>query len=236
VNVVVEYHQPAFELLHELHHDEIRKALLTEPVSLRAEFLRAKLPSNSVLEPAQLWPIARELLDYIDEAMRQVLSKRSVFFWFHLYRRIGLALHPMHEDLTDERTLFLVRNIVDLAIQRHGDLHCPSELQLSSTLNPKLILGGYCYRGAKHVAPRKPSKFAREFSSGVKSNPQWVIRSFSAEDFIKIYGVEGLAYQYWRVTALMRTVGKGAKVSITVIAHVPLSVVTLGWGAGYLRG
>jgi hypothetical protein len=78
-----------------------------------------------------------------------------------------------------------------------------------------LVLGGYFYLGAKHVAPKKPSKFAREFSSGIKSNSQWVIRSFNADDFIKIYNVEGLAYQYWRVTALMRTVGKGAKITIT---------------------
>jgi len=28
----------------------------------------------------------------------------------------------------------------------------------------------------------------------------------------------------------------GFAVSVYVIAHVPLSVVTLGWGAGYLRG
>jgi hypothetical protein len=82
VNVVVEYHQPAFQLLHQLHHDKIRTALLTEPASLRAEFLLAKLPSNVVLEPPRVWPVARELLGHIDGAMRQVLSKRSPFFCF----------------------------------------------------------------------------------------------------------------------------------------------------------
>ncbi|NQV83293.1 MAG: hypothetical protein HQ494_05680 [Rhodospirillales bacterium] len=32
---------------------------------------------------------------------------------------------------------------------------------------------------------------------------------FSDEDFLGIYQVEGLAYQYWRTTALMRSLGKG---------------------------
>ena len=48
--------------------------------------------------------------------MKSVLGKRSVAFWFHLYRRIGAFLHPHHEDRTDDRTTALVRQIVEAAI------------------------------------------------------------------------------------------------------------------------
>jgi hypothetical protein len=41
-----------------------------------------------------------------------------------------------------------------------------------------------------------------------------VIRDFSKRDFIDIYAIEGAAYQYWRLTALLRSLGKGAKIIV----------------------
>jgi hypothetical protein len=42
-----------------------------------------------------------------------------------------------------------------------------------------------------------------------------VIEDFAPDDFINLYLVEGLAYQYWRATAMMRTLGKGWRLTIT---------------------
>jgi hypothetical protein len=42
-----------------------------------------------------------------------------------------------------------------------------------------------------------------------------VIEDFAPDDFINLYLVEGLAYQYWRATAMMRTLGKGGRLTIT---------------------
>ena len=39
-----------------------------------------------------------------------------------------------------------------------------------------------------------------------------MIGEFSADDFIGLHLIEGLAYQYWRASALLRSIGKGCEV------------------------
>ena len=39
-----------------------------------------------------------------------------------------------------------------------------------------------------------------------------MIGEISADDFISLHLIEGLAYQYWRASALLRSIGKGFEV------------------------
>ncbi len=138
-----------------------------------------------------------------------------MFFWLHVYRRFGVGLYPLHEDKTDPRTVGLVRQLVELAITKYGRVSDAREIVLSSRVNPDHILGGLMRAGVKHMAESQPSRTYREFAKAVKERPQWVIRDFAEEDFLDIYRVEGFAYQYWRVTALLRALGKGSRIKIT---------------------
>ena len=214
MQVQLEYYQPVFNLLHERLTDRIRIALLKEPADFRAQYLLQHLPIERELPPETAWPVARKLLDALEARIKPVLSLHSIFFWLHIYRRVDVALNPEHEDRTDQRTLWLVRQIVELAITKYGRATDANEFVLSSRVKPDLILGGFMRAGIKTAAPSRPNKTYRNFANLLRSHPQWVIKDFSEDDFVNIYSVEGLAYQYWRVTALLRSLGKGARLII----------------------
>jgi len=139
--------------------------------------------------------------------MAQILRRHSVFFWLHLYRRIGVGLSPEHGGKTDANTVGLVRQIVELAISKHGDKTRKDDLAPVSKVHFKDILGGHCQRlWQRWLGPVDAlGKFRR-----LAATRQWVITQFEIRDFIDAYLVEGYAYEYWRVTALMRAVGKGS--------------------------
>jgi len=215
MNFVLEYYQPAFVLLLQRVQDRANEALHTDPIAVRATFLTRHLPINEEVSAESAWPIARQLLDALEAKMAGILENHSVFFWFHIYRRIGVFLSPLHEDKKDPRTLGLVRSIVELAISKHGQANVASEFARSDRINPDRILGGYMRAGIKRLATKQPNKAYRRFTELLRARPQWVIRNFCEDDFLAIYRVEGLAYQYWRVTALLRSLGKGAKIIIS---------------------
>jgi len=153
------------------------------------------------------WNLCRTYLDTIENQMAQILRRHSVFFWLHLYRRIGVGLSPEHGGKTDANTVGLVRQIVELAISKHGDKTRKDDLAPVSKVHFKDILGGHCQRlWQRWLGPVDAlGKFRR-----LAATRQWVITQFEIRDFIDAYLVEGYAYEYWRVTALMRAVGKGS--------------------------
>jgi len=95
--VPVEYYRLAFEFLHLNLGNTIKEALLTKPAQLRAQILRGLVSPNVVLDGPVVWPVIKSALDEIEDEMKRVLERRSVAFWLHLYRRIGVSLHPEHD-------------------------------------------------------------------------------------------------------------------------------------------
>lgn len=162
------------------------------------------------------WEFARKALDTLDSEMGQILSKRSAAYWLHIYRRIGVFLSPEHEDKTDPVTIGLVRQIVELAIQKHGRLESWNEFGNSTQLSPNLILGGWMKKGLKALGGKGGGgvQLFRQYSEMLRREPNLVVRDFGKKDFIGIHEVEGAAYQYWRLTALLRSIGKGASIKI----------------------
>ncbi|SDH39076.1 MULTISPECIES: hypothetical protein [Bradyrhizobium] len=209
----VEYHRIAFLYLHATLRSKLEEALLARPKRIRSEALVRALPVNKILSGPDIWVTVKDVLDQIEREMKCVLERRSVAFWLHIYRRIGVMLHPEHEDRTDDRTVALVRQVVEAAICKHGNAGDAVEFAPSTHLNIKKILGGFLLRAIKDT----PKSFAisKKLQRILASAPQWVIRDFSSDDFVGIYFVEGLAYQYWRMAALLRSLGKGASVEFT---------------------
>lgn len=212
VNLIVEYYQDAFAYLHETLLSSLREATHARPQKVRAEYIQKSFPPETVLDGVAVWLDVRKLLDLLEASMATCLQRHSIFFWMHLYRRIGVMLPSTLESTTDGRTVGLVRTIVELAISKYGKSEQADEFYSSAILNPDLVLGGYMRRGVRAMARSRPSRTYRDFCASLKQSGQWVIRDFSETDFIDLYFVEGLAYQYWRVTALLRTLGKGGKV------------------------
>jgi hypothetical protein len=210
-----EYYRLVFEFLHLDLKDTIKEALLTKPAQLRVQTLRGLVAPNVVLDGPVVWPAIKSALDKIEDEMKSVLKHRSVAFWLHLYRRIGVSLHPEHDDKVDPRTVGLVRQIAELAICKHGLAQTAAEFAVTTQINIKKVLGGLVLDAIRSGSdkPRSATRKIEQYFE--KLPPQWVIRDFDSKDFISIYYVEGLSYQYWKVAALLRSLGKGARVEFT---------------------
>jgi hypothetical protein len=214
VTLAIEYTQIAFPFLMEKWDSGLREAIITKPRSIRTEHLLAALPVDTELGAEEAWPVARELLDVLEAEMRDVLETHSVFFWLHLYRRIGVMLSPGHEDKTDERTVALVRQVVELAIAKHGQAKEAWEFEPSDGIDREEILGGYYSEAVSSVRSSNVRHICELLEDGLKKRRALIVRDFSEDDFLGLHYVEGLAYQYWLVTALMRALGKGGRVKL----------------------
>lgn len=211
------YHHAAFELLTKIFYDEIQFVLIKRFSVLRSELFLKRFTPEKIIDSEEAWPIVIEILELLDREMGAIVQRRSVAYWLHLYRRIGVYLSPEHEGKTDEVTLGLVRQIAELAIQKHGLLSAPREFGRSDELGANLILGGWMKKGLKSLGGdgRSGETIFRRYASLARKTPTWVIRDFSKRDFVDIYAIEGAAYQYWRLTALLRSLGKGARIVVS---------------------
>jgi len=200
------YHQDVFGFLTMAHGGRLDAALHSEPLQFRlTHFLPAFVEARDY-EMQETWDICFRYLGEIEKALAALLRKHSVYFWVHLMRRIGVKLSPKHHK-TDSTTLGLVREIAELAISKYGSLDRNDDLELTSDVHLKQVLGGYFKRfHERKIGVVNTRKLFRSISN------QWVLTDFNLEDFVTIYRVEGLAYEYWRTTALMRGVGKGQRV------------------------
>lgn len=201
------YHQRVFQHFEVTHRDRIYVALKGRAAELRHQTFLKQLSRNQEYAGQDAWNICYVYLDAIESAMAKVLSRHSVFFWVHLYRRIGVQLAPFHGGRMDATTLGLVRQIAELAISKHGDMSRHDDAALSAQIHFKEVLGGHYRRlWTKWIGGRAA---VAKFRALAETN-QWVLTRFEIRDYIDIYTIEGYAYEYWRVTALMRAVGKGA--------------------------
>jgi hypothetical protein len=211
------YHNAAFDLLTKIFYDDIQFALIKKFAVFRSKLIIQRFTPGNIVESEDSWLIIREILELLDREMQAIIQRRSVAYWLHLYRRIGVYLSPEHESKTDKVTLGLVRQIAELAIQKHGLLSAPKEFGRSDQLAASLILGGWMKKGLKSLGGkgRSGETIYRRYASLARNSPTWVIRDFSKRDFVDLYAIEGAAYQYWRLTALLRSLGKGARIVVT---------------------
>jgi hypothetical protein len=150
-----------------------------------------------------------EYLNVLATRFEVILRAHSVPFWIHLYRRIGVSLSPDHDAKTDAQTLMLVRSILELAIIKFGDLtNNIRDTARTSEIHTKDMLGGHFQRFWDKQFKGKPQQ-KRAFFAKILGTNQWVLTTFGLSDFLHIYELEGLAYEYWRATAWMRALGKG---------------------------
>jgi hypothetical protein len=193
----------------------IHSAQFVEAPEVCHEFLRkSKLPVGQV-SPAEAWPVFRSLLDKLEQSMKLALSNRTAYFWLHLYRRTTPTLSPKYRNgQTSPRAAMLVRRIAELAILKYGKIGDEHEFRLSNEIDPKLVLGGELYRTLSATWGQFAYEAMRGLESKFKQSPQWVIVDFAPTDWVALWRVEGFAYEYMRVTSILRALGSGSHVVI----------------------
>lgn len=222
---VLQYYELVFaDFFHRLGAD-IEHALLAEPKRYRAAFWEQY--NEQLLSAESAWEALSLYAAELERAMAAIISQHSVYYWLHLYRRIGVKLHSGHEQKIDATTVGLVRLVVEAAFLRFGQL--PSELEdirFAPTLSPEEVMGGIwidLYR--KHLKPTAVEFLIRS----LVASPQWVLARFSEADFVNVFRVEGLAYEYWLTTARMRATGKGSTIQVSGANPISIRSPELEW-------
>jgi hypothetical protein len=204
------YQQGVFQAFHNEMEDEIERVYIGTPRVFRQENLSRFLGSEEHVFGQDAWDACRSYLDCTEEAIAKIIARRTAPEWLHLYRRLGVSLHPALGGKTDEVTNLLVREIAELAMEKHGATRARSDLVPSGNLRPRQILGGlYIQEAVKRLGSRQAAE--AEARDIIRSN-QLVLLRFDYEDLFDLYRIEGLAYEYWRTTAALRSIGKGAGV------------------------
>jgi hypothetical protein len=203
---LIEYYQPTFLWLHKSQDAAIRRALLDEPLRFRRDFF-SRFEVGVSLSGEVGHQTLRSYLDELEQRIAKMLKNHSALYWLHLYRRIGPRLSPYHTSNTDPMTVLLVRDIVECAICKYGQLADIGDIRPASVVPDEQILGGYFIRRLRAVIPERSIR--EEQVEELRRGDQFVLRHFRAKDFVAIYGVEGFAYEYWLTTARLRSIGKG---------------------------
>jgi hypothetical protein len=150
-------------------------------------------------------------LETVEDAMARFLRAHSPYFWLHLYRRIGIGSIASEGEKADSSVLSSVRLTMETAILKYGDLGIHDDMCASDELDAKAVLDGLLYEVCG--AAGKTSAQIEQIWKMYKK--QWVLKNYRREDHTIVYMLEGYAYEYWRATANMRAIGKGAALVIS---------------------
>ena len=201
------YYSETFEYLIGSNGSEIERRLIEVPLGLRKEYLAPRVTDLGEAGPTVLWDILRTYLDEIEARMAEIARRHTPLYWFHLYRRILPVLSRKHVGKRDDTTVALVRQIAELAYLKHGDQAKTGEIGPIANTSFRTFLGGH-YKAAMQRALGSLSAARRRYDE-VKATKQWVMLDFDQEDLLLAFEVEGLAYEYWKTSAAMRSLGKG---------------------------
>lgn len=144
--------------------------------------------------------IVRQYGNIVEKEIGAILSKHSIAYWLHLYRRLSPTPFGPEQD---SKTVLLIRRTLEAAIQKYGLSQQCNRVGFSNRVPMESILKGAL------MAPE--FKYIRD---GLKDFPQLVLTDFGTEELIEFYEVEKLAFELWRCAATLRIIGKGASLRV----------------------
>ena len=189
--LMIEYYQPVF---HELHANLGRFRQQLENVHpKRDQFWRVVPPGEYSQERGR--EVLLRYIESIESDFRQALSKQSVAYYLHVYRRISPM--PIGEN-RDTATVQWTRSILEVAVQKYAQASMCDRIAFSADVPPASVLRGALIPDYQIIV------------DSLQKNNQLVLTDFGLEEFVELYMLEKLAYEVWKTTAVLRGVGKGA--------------------------
>jgi hypothetical protein len=202
------YHTHAFSYLIKKWLHKIKRRVIDIPLELRQHELATQLEALGEAGGDAAWQIFWNYLDAIERRIAEIVRGHSPSYWFHLHRRLRPILPEVHERKTDNMTVRLVRRIAELAYAKYGDLSQTDDLGLIIHTRMKDFLDGAWYEATAQALGSK-LKAQKEYQE-IKRTKQVVLIDFHVSDLCDVFGVEGLCYEYWWASAVMRSIGKGS--------------------------
>ena len=141
----------------------------------------------------------------LESQMQRIISTKSIYYWFHLYRRIAPIASFEGES---KQTVWLYRNILENAFQKYGKNNTINELIFSTEsrqVKVQDIANGLYIEALKHY--RVDKGLDNEFYGVFLGN-------FGRKELLEIFSLERLAYEFWRTTVCLRRIYKGGVLHI----------------------
>ncbi|WP_155836789.1 hypothetical protein [Paraburkholderia mimosarum] len=204
-----DYHIFPFGHIHVKYSDLIEDNYINKPLAIRINSVRTHLAPGRELPPDEAHAALLNVLKDIEREFRKATSKHSCFYWIHLYRRLAPRLSPKLGISVGPMTLLWVRGIAEQAIFKFGVARGLLDAQLATHVSSRKILGGFL---VKSLAKMRDADFASFYIHKISKSSQWVLTDFRPSDLAGMYFVEGLAYQYWYISAKLRACGKGISI------------------------
>ena len=164
------------------------------------------MPFLSILNPP------REFLNYesigiletlkkaLEDRIAAIVSKHSIYYWMHLYRRLSPENTFGHQSLV---SVGLYRDTMETAFVKYGRLEIGDDLVMGDTVDPQEIMSGE----AKRI---QEEEFGIEFHVG----PGIYIKDFSYGDFVELLSLERLVAEYCSIAACLRRAYKGGNLIV----------------------
>jgi hypothetical protein len=193
VIIGLEYYNQAFAMFHrELARSGFRSS---EVHSIRERFWQFIPPGVYYQHEGR--SLLKAYLKSLEGEMSEIISKSSLGYWLHLYRR--LAPGPIGKD-TSPMTIGLTRALLESAIQKYARFEPCNRIGCSGHVPIEKVLSGLLMS----------EEFDLERNLLRNAGSQLVLTHFTHTDLVEFYNLEKLAYEVWRTGATLRTIGKGA--------------------------
>lgn len=137
-----EYYQIVWAWIHQNSDELLRQKNITEPRHIRRTLVMQHSQEWDDNNLASQYGSLFEILQCLEDKLRDVISRHSVLYWLHIYRRIAPLLSPHIGSRADPITALETRAIAEQAIFKYGDLSGKNDIVLSSEIDFDNILGG----------------------------------------------------------------------------------------------
>jgi hypothetical protein len=192
------YHQPVFYSYFKQLGDrsEVARCWATDNV------IRALL---SVLNPPKAFSnlesgvILESFKKSLEDRIKEIISKHSVYYWMHLYRRLAPENTFGHLSLVSVR---LYRETMEAAFAKYGSLQIGNDLLQGTEIDPDEIMSG------------EVKRILNGLGAEFKPPPGIYIKEFSFSQFVELLSLERLVSEFCQVVAMLRRVYKGGSLVI----------------------
>lgn len=207
-----EYYTVTFAHTHEYHLHDIREICRKARIDLISDYqVTLKKGSPYILKGDDAWDSLNPLLEIIESKIKKIIEQHSLFYWFHLYRRVSPGSVADDKEKSDSGTTASVRLTLETAFFKYAK-NAGDDICLSNNTSVKEVLGGFFYDA--HLSAGINERKLEKIWEFYQTKPQWVLRDYSPSSHESIYILESYAYEYWRVTAKLRAIGKGVPLII----------------------
>lgn len=195
--IALDYYTRPFMLLHSEYMNS--SSYSVHPHNIRTRFWRHAL--SGTYDQEESIGLLLSYLDTVERYLSTALSKHSIAYWLHVYRRLFPG--PISRD-NRPQSIGLTRAVFEAAFQKLAPFKPCNGIGASKEIEIGEVLGGLLIK----------EEFSLEREILENSGNQLVLTNFTSQDLREFYDIEKLAYEIWRTGAMLRIVGKGAQMVV----------------------